>query len=320
MEDHVIPNMGPPPDHTHPKSLLTPNGSPFETSINFSDNGKPCLRFTFEPVMPQGNDLSDGPLPAIAENVQADMRWFNDFASEFFLSHEERVAIKEKMPPDTARIPRCFLAFDLAGGDRVMKAYFSPMMKHMVSGMNSDEVSINLMKRLNPQGQSLIPALDFIEEYQRICQDPPLIQVIAIDCIDPAAGARVKIYINPRSNTFDAVRDHVTFGGRRSDETTMKGLEVLREIWHLLFNEAEYNADDLFSKPVFEPTSGHQGLCCSWELRPGQEVPDVKVYVPLFQYFSTDQTITESLEKVFKTRGWSWGIDGTYKKMFEQAL
>lgn len=248
------------------------------------------------------------------------MRWFKQFASEFFPSEEEREAIKGKMPPDTTRIPRCFIAFDLDGGDRVMKAYFSPMMKHMATGMNSDEASVNLIKRLDPYGKSLVPALNFIEEYQAICQEPPLIQVIAIDCVDPGAGARVKIYVNPRSNAFDAVRDHVTFGGRRTDKTTLEGLAVLREIWHLLLDEPEDNADDSFSKPVIDPKRGHQGMCCSWELRPGQDMPDVKVYVPLFQYFSSDRAITENLERVFKKRGWSWGVDGTYKMMVEQTL
>ncbi|OJD19425.1 hypothetical protein AJ78_00599 [Emergomyces pasteurianus Ep9510] len=115
LESYIIPNMGRPPDITRTRSLLTPNGSPFETSINFNNAGKACR-----------GSLSDSPIPRIAEAVKADMRWFEQFAAEYFLSGEERETIKDKMPPDTARTPRCFLAFDLDGSNISMKAYFLP--------------------------------------------------------------------------------------------------------------------------------------------------------------------------------------------------
>ncbi|PGH04559.1 hypothetical protein GX51_03390 [Blastomyces parvus] len=319
LENYIIPHMGPPPDKTYPRSLLTPNGAPFETSINFSNSGRACVRFTFEPLMPERGTLSETPIPIIAEAVKADMRWFKQFAAEYFPSEEEREVIRGKMPPDTARIPRCFLAFDLNGGNISMKAYFSPMMKHMATGVDSDKATVNLLKRLDPLGESFSLALDFIETYQPICQQPPLIQVIGIDCTDPGICARVKVYTNPRDSSFDAVYEHVTFGGRRTDRATLEGLSLLREMWHLLINEPEGHADTSFSKPVLDPNDGHRGVCCSWELRPGQEIPEVKVYVALFQYFSGDRAISESLEKVFEKRGWSWGVRGKYKSMVEQA-
>ncbi|KAK2738015.1 hypothetical protein FQN55_000821 [Onygenales sp. PD_40] len=319
LERYVIPNMGPPPDPALPRSLLTPNGAPFEASINFNNSGKACIRFTFEPLMPERGTLSDSPIPSIAEAVLADLRWFKQFAAEFFPSEEERQAIKEKMPPDTARIPRCFLAFDLDGGNISMKAYFSPMMKHMATGVDSDEATVNLLKRLEPLGKSFLPTLNYIEKYQPICQQPPLLQVAGIDCTDPGRRARVKVYTNPRSSSFDAVYEHVTFGGRRTDKATLEGLSVLREMWHLFTNEPDGHSDTSFSKPVLDPKDGHQGVCCSWELLPGQEIPEVKVYVALFQYFLGDRAISESLEKVFEKRGWSWGVQGTYKSLVEQA-
>ncbi|OAX84580.1 hypothetical protein ACJ72_01058 [Emergomyces africanus] len=319
LERYIIPNMGPPPDITRPRSLLTPNGAPFETSINFNNAGKACVRFTFEPVMPERGSLSDTPIPRIAEAVKADLRWFKQFAAEYFPSEEESETIKDKMPPDTARIPQCFLAFDLDGGDIWMKAYFSPMMKHMATGVNSDEATVNLLKRLDPLGESFLPILSFIEKYQPMCQRPPLIQVVGIDCTDPSIRARVKVYTNPRDNSFDAIYEHVTFGGRRTDEATLEGLSILREMWHLLINEPEEQINALFSKPVLDQKHEHRGVCCSWELQPGQGIPEVKVYVALFQYFPGDESSQETLEKIFEKRGWSWGVQGTYKSMVEQA-
>ncbi|EGE81025.1 TdiB protein [Blastomyces dermatitidis ATCC 18188] len=84
LENYIIPHMGPPPDKTYPRSLLTPNGAPFEASINFNSSGKACVRFTFEPVMPERGSLADTPIPRIAEAVKADMRWFKQFSAEYF--------------------------------------------------------------------------------------------------------------------------------------------------------------------------------------------------------------------------------------------
>ncbi|EMR67034.1 putative aromatic prenyltransferase protein [Eutypa lata UCREL1] len=310
----------PAPDKTRSASLLAANGSPFETSINFSGAGKPCLRFIFEPLMPGRGTLSESPIPRIAEAVGADTRWLEQFAPEYFLANEEVEGVKDKFASNTARIPRCYLAFDLIGDKRSMKAYFSPVLKNMASGRNTDEITLNLIKRLDP---SFGPALDFIQEFKAISQgdEPPLILVAAIDCVAPDAGARVKLYTATPSNSFNTVREYVTFGGRLTDKTTFEGLKVLREIWHLLLNEQdESRVDDSFSKPVADPNSGHKGLCFSWEIRPGQDVPETKVYVPLFQYSTSTHVITRNLEQVFKKHGWSLGFDGKFEKLVEEAL
>lgn len=248
------------------------------------------------------------------------MRWFQQFADEWWATEDERDIIKGKMPPDTARIPLCFLSFDLEGNKKLMKAYFSPIMKHMATGVNSDEAAINLIRSLKPYGDGFESQIKLIQDYRGIGQEPVQISVIGIDCIDPNQGARVKVYTNPRTNTFEAVRDAVTFGGRRTDETTLQGLEIIRKVWHLLLDEPEENVNDVFSKDVIDPTSGHQGLCTSWELRPFQEMPDVKVYVPVFQYFKNDKAISEAFEKAFNKQGWSLGVEGAYRKLIRDTL
>jgi DMATS type aromatic prenyltransferase len=317
LKEYIIPNMGPPPTKTQPKYLLTPTGSPFEASINLSDTGKPRVRFNFDPQLPAWDSpgASASPVSSIAEAVQADMHWFSQFRSEFCLSGEESEAIKSKMPPETAHIPQCFLAFDLDGSARSMKAYFSPIMKHMVTSNDSDAACIEMLRRLDP---GLVPAMQFIAGYKEMVQEPPLVQVIGVDCMSPRDGARVKIYTTLPENSFAAVREHVTFGGSKTDSLTLQGLSILREIWGFLINE-EGDVSDGFEKDLRIPADvgGHPGLTCSWECKPGEGVPDVKVYVPLWQYCSSDSKIIENLEKVFEMRGWEWG---GYRGLFEEAL
>lgn len=321
LEEYIIPSMGRAPKKSRARSLLTPNGSPFETSLNHSNNGKSYLRFCYEPVFPGSDGVTENPVPAIAEKVGADLRWFNQFAAEFFPSSADDVILTEKVDKDTIRIPKVFLAFDLQEDKRTMKAYFYPVIKYMTSKVNSDRAGFDLIRRLDPLGTSFGPALDLIEDYQKLLyQDPPLTMVIGIDCVSPEAGARIKIYIEPQSNTWEAVQQHVTLGGKLTDKTTLDGLEILRDLWNLMINEPEdKEIDDHFVKEILETKPSSSGACFSWELKPGQAIPDVKIYVPLCQYFKSDKAIAEAMEKVFRKRGWAWGVEGAYKKIVSDA-
>lgn len=317
LEECILPAFGPEPAETKARSLLTPNGTPLEASINLNESRQPCVRFTFEPFTLPGKRYEDTPVPRIAEAIGADTRWLKQFADAFFETEVEANAVLEKMPKDTLNLPRCVLAFDLDGGKRSMKAYFYPIIRDIASGINCNNACIDLLKQLEPMGQGFKPALDYIEQYKPLRDQPAIVQVMGLDCIDPAQGARVKMYMNPH-NTFESVWDHVTFGGKKTDETTLEGLRVLREMWHLFINEPE-PVDDSFSKALNVPKSGHKGMVMSWEVRPGHEIPDTKVYVPLFQYFSSDRAVGENLGKAFKMRGWKWGTDGSYEATLAKA-
>lgn len=321
LEEYIIPTMGREPEKSRARSLLTPNGSPFETSLNHSDNGKSYVRFCYEPVFPGSDGVTENPITAIAEKVGADLRWFHQFAAEFFPSEADAAILKEQVPKDTIRIPKVFLAFDLLEEKITMKAYFYPVIKYMTSKLNSDRAGFDLIRRLDPLGTSFGPALDLIEDYQKLLyQDPPLTVVIGIDCVSPEDGARIKIYIDPQSNTWGAVQQHVTLGGKLTDKTTLDGLAILRDMWNLLINEPEdKEIDSHFAKEVLKPKPSSSGACFSWELKPGQTTPDVKIYVPLEQYFKTDKAIAEAIEKVFRKRGWAWGVEGAYKKIISDG-
>lgn len=321
LEEYVIPSMGPAPEKSRARSLLTPNGSPFETSLNHSDNGKSYLRFCYEPVLPGSDGVTENPIPAIAEKVGADLRWFNQFAAEFFPSEADDIIMTEKVPKDTIRIPKVFIAFDLEEDKRTMKAYFYPIIKYMTAEINSDRAGFDLIRRLDPLGTSFGAALDLIKDYQKLLyQNPPLTVVIGIDCVSPEAGARIKIYIDPQSNTWETVQQHVTLGGKLTDKTTLDGLAILRDMWNLMINEPEdKEIDDHFAKEILETKPSSSGACFSWELKPGQATPDVKIYVPLSQYFKSDKAIAVAIEKVFRKRGWAWGVEGAYKKIISDG-
>jgi DMATS type aromatic prenyltransferase len=65
--------------------------------------------------------------------------------------------------------------------------------------------------------------------------------LVGIDCVDPKTrkDARVKCYIHTSGNSFAVVRDVLTLGGRLTDETSLKRVEILKTIWPMLINEPE---------------------------------------------------------------------------------
>lgn len=308
FKDHVIPHIGPKPT-SGGAYLLGHTGSVIENSTNFSDKGEPLLRFIFQP---QG-------IEGIPEAVGADMDWFHQTASVFCLSEEEMHTLLSKSEKLSA-IPQFLIGFDLEPEDRTLKAYFAPMYKHFLHGADTDQLIYDLIPKLTG-GQNLVPALEKIKSFRT--EEPQRgVDCIGIDCIKPELGARFKLYtrLPQNKNNWSFVRHHMTLGGRLTpDETLEEGIELLKGVWHLLFNEPEGYADEDRSKVENKPEEPHFGLLLSWELQPGNDKPIPKLYVPLWKFSNSNREIAENWKKIFQKWGWAWGEGDHYKSVIEQA-
>lgn len=312
FKSQVLPTFGPKPEQKDAQYLfMTHNGSPIEFSINLSDVKPPQVRFSFTPV---------GEIDTVAGAVGADLTWFRQLATQYFPSTDVAAKAKAVLPPNIPRIPDCLAALDLDGGKRAMKAYFGPMIKAVGTGVIDNEGAMRSIKNLQPGGEGMAGSLGMIQSFAQSNPEIPfVIAMIGIDCIAPAA-ARVKMYTRIGSNGFDVVRKLVTLGGQRSDPITLKGLEILREIWPLLLNEPDDAYDEEVSKPEFDPKAMHAGIMITWELQASKNVPKAKVYVPLFQFCNNNQLITANMERVFSKLGWVWGGEGGYTEAIQSAL
>ncbi|KAK1981408.1 aromatic prenyltransferase [Colletotrichum cereale] len=311
LSEIIVPAMGPHPSAAPTRPLLTVDGSPFEPSWNITDSGASFVRFSFEPMGRHGGSASDPfaqkIVPAILPALRmvshgADTRWFEQSMSALFLTEAETKVALARLPKG-ARAPTSFLAFDLDGDSTVFRAYFSPVLKHVATGDSTENITFNAVRSLSPGGADLTPSANATEEYFKNAPFPIPVEMIALDCIDPAAGARAKLYARTRSNAFSVVRDVMTLGGQIDDETTLEGLDALRSIWHLLHNEPEPYSDDFDKQPKMANTL-HKGICYGFELKPGAKWPEVKAYVPLWQYADSDAVITSNLANAFRSRGW----------------
>jgi DMATS type aromatic prenyltransferase len=325
LADTIIPSFGPQPSKATCKPLLTGDGSPFEPSWNITDSGASAIRFSFEPLGLQGGAANDpfaqkivaAMLPHLRRVATGvDTRWFEQFMASFFLTDEETRVAQARLPPGV-RAPQSFLAFDLDGGKPVLKAYFFPILKHVATGRTNEAITFETIRSLSPGGANLTPAANAVETYLSSSQCPIPVEMIALDAIDPAAGARVKVYGRTESNAFEVVRHVCTLGGKIGDADTVEGLRILESVWHLLHNEPR-PMDGSYSKPGKVKDTRHKGVCYGFELKPGAEFPEVKVYVPMWQYAESDTVIARNLAEIYQQRGWK--IGSRYADALHEAL
>lgn len=304
--DAVIPTYGPPTPQAKTKPLLTMDGSPFEPSWNFQNDGT-VVRYSFEPLLP--NDDPENPFPGdkvatllpllrfVAPGTNT--TWFEQVWAQWFVSDKEEVAkAKSQLPPHKARVPQIFLAFDMKGAQRLLKVYLFPVLKHLATGISTEQLTWNAIRGLKPGGERFDKAVGKLSQFLASYEERIPVEMIAIDCIDPAK-ARIKVYGRTKTNSKATIRDVCTLGGAQTDESTMRGINHLHKIWHLLLDEPNGLREEQ-SKPPRYPHDHHLGVCFVFEMRPDQDRIEVKCHLPWAQTNSKDiRTIanfTDALE------------------------
>ncbi|RYO83908.1 hypothetical protein DL766_001735 [Monosporascus sp. MC13-8B] len=309
--DCMLSVLGPRLPHPHTGALLTHQGIPVEFSTNLCDKRQPIMRFELEPLDAQTGSPSDpfgeGCLSssfatvAGAMNTPADRRWSDQLRTAFALSADEKRIANSRMPPHMDRISLGYFGIGLDGDKRTMKFYTSHMAKYLggeKTALSSDAFSTSTTGRASTPRRP---------RYSRpsIAAPPP--------------KARVKLYGRTHSTAFSSVRDIVTLGGRAVTEETEESLRRLRSIWHLLLNDPRIRDDDNYDRPPLDAKFYRKGLLVSFEVSTVNPNPEVKVYVPFFQYHGNDAECARNLEQACTLLNWDWG-HGKYLKMLETLL
>ncbi|OHW95850.1 aromatic prenyltransferase [Colletotrichum incanum] len=248
-------------------------------------------------------------IKAEIRDVQLD--WTDQFIEDLFPNNEAEVALALKraqleLPPPLDHPLTFNMALDLSGATRKMKAYMFPMAKNLATGRHRDarDAGFDAIRKLKPYGDKLAPAVDFLDRYWDTCPEKLTLDMIGIDCVDPSK-ARIKIYAHLSTrNSWDLVRHISTFGGQATDFDRLKGLEILHSLWNIMRNE-QGNHDDAYDKPLRHPTSFLGSIMFSFEILPGRYIPDVKIYIPMWQYAPSDGHIANNLMSAFRQLGWN---------------
>ncbi|KAI0885910.1 aromatic prenyltransferase [Annulohypoxylon maeteangense] len=331
FDEHVAGCLGPEPVESKVKYLASPDlaGTRFEVSLNLSTRGKAKVRYNFDLMRdgagpdPFGENNAREMLHRLCTATGADTKLMDHLMEALFLSQSETETLRNKIEA-SLHIPPAIIAFELEGSQQILKAYFGVIRK-TVTGKSPVDITMNALRDIEPLGYDLSYNLDLLQEYLTTCQGKVNPIMVGIDCLDPKIhqGSRVKVYVHTQSKTFEAVRDVVTLGGRLSDESTLKKVDLLRSVWHLLLGEPDGVPDneiDTWSKKERAPGTCFSGLFFSIDLAAGKRMPDIKTYVPTFQYAEDTDTAFRNTNAALKTLGHEWGQTGRFYEVTNSVL
>lgn len=199
----------------------------------------------------------------------------------------------------------------------------------MLEGMSTAATVFEAVRHLPPSStDSILPALDKIEAFVSAHQDSSVgqvglqdsrrrsggelkarglsVEMLSFNCVDPST-ARIEIYAKTHDTSFANVKNVFTLGGQLNSSEIDEGLKALKEFWKCLMLLRE-DWDD------YEDQSA-EFLYFSFEIAPGRNVPDIKLYVPSWTCGIDKTGLTRGLSKYFQENRWDVA---RYKAIFGQ--
>lgn len=320
--------LGPrPSQHKQPKSwrsFVTDDFSPIEYSWSWNKGllDTPKVRYTIELVGPAAGSESD-PFNAIvamdaAQDIASnypnvDLTWFNHFLSAFVDPH---------LPPpqsgssDAIASPSsAFLAFDLNhSGGIAMKAYLIPVKAEQVHVSRLELVS-DAIHSLPNDFPSLFILQSFLSSHP--LGMPTSIVGLGVDCIHPSK-ARLRLYIRSPHTSLEKVSQVLTLSGALPTLRSEKALLKFRKLWCLVLSlAAEFPADAELRNADHETG----GVLYSFDVKPGNLLPETKVYIPAKHYAENDgkafQGVKTFLEEERKAQ-WVEGFENSLQSVWSR--
>ncbi|KAJ5795257.1 hypothetical protein N7457_001856 [Penicillium paradoxum] len=282
----IIPRLGPfPGGRDIYKCLLGGTGS-VELSQNVQKSGL-VARVAFEPtsyIASTGMDpLNRHTVHATLAELRAigsatvDMELHQMLVNELTLTDREEKLMSREEIAKTAWKTQILLALDLTQKGITVKEYFYPALKAAVTGKRVAKLCFSAIRKVDKQGLFEAPS-KVIETYMQT-QEQTDLYFLSCDLVDPAE-TRFKLYLMELDMRLGKVEEHWTMGGKLTDEETMTGLDMLRELW------VEFGIiEGMRNEPERPSLAGDPNtivpFIMNYEMNPGENLPKPKFYFPL---------------------------------------
>ena len=327
---YVVPRLGAMPDiNGHPRfeSPLGPDGCPIEYSFKWDQNSSdPDVRYA---VACYGDYTGSSADPFNIESTKdiiyqlslkfpsIDLTWFNQLTSLVYDSHKANYTSSGGLPTTTMLV-----GFELLKTGLMLKAYFI-VTESLRQGISAFDRSFwySAVNEIVPSSSAAEKVFNFLA-YDHYGQklNPA---VLAIDCVVPSKS-RFKFYHHTPDTSFKAVRSIMTLGGK------IKGLEDQLNDLHSLIKAvvglpsdfpeteqvptttAKYDDGLQFFNNVPEVMSGY---ILYFDIKPGADLPDIKIYVPTRNYSQSDALVAGGLGTWMKDHG-----RGKYVENYDRIL
>ncbi|KAL9598936.1 MAG: hypothetical protein Q9179_003737 [Wetmoreana sp. 5 TL-2023] len=298
------------------ESFMTDDHTPIELSWDWKSGDEiPEVRYSIEPIGFDAGTWADPyngyATPRLLNRFQhtfptVNLEWFDHFARQLLPIDACRYQTSPYFgrPPKTVKPPSSstFLAVDLRHTDDVaVKAYFLPGSRAAKTGVATLSLIEMAIQKLPRDQAERLAALSLLLDYAR---EPGIgsrleCDILGIDCVHPDE-ARLKVYVRSRTTSFESVRSIMTLGGRISDSMLGAGLDVIFELWKLLFG-----LDLSLGLSSELPTNEHRtaGILYYFDINQRSSMPVPKVYLPVRHYGSNDGEIAERIAGFMSDRG-----------------
>jgi DMATS type aromatic prenyltransferase len=206
-----------------------------------------------------------------------DMELHQMLVNELTLTDREEKLMSPDQISKLAWKTQILLALDLTKIGIMVKEYFYPALKAAVTGQRVAKLCFSAIRKVDKQRRFEAPCKT-IESYMQT-QSQTDIHFLSCDLIDPAE-TRFKLYFMERDMRLSKVEEHWTMGGKLTDEETLLGLKMLRELW-VEFGIVEGMRNEP-ERPLLpgDPNS-LVPFIMNYEINPGEALPKPKFYFPL---------------------------------------
>ncbi|KAJ5644195.1 uncharacterized protein N7484_006702 [Penicillium longicatenatum] len=308
----IVPMLGAYPMDDCPRwmSILTRYGTPFELSLNCSNN---VVSYTYEPIS-KTTGTSQDPFNtnAIWEALQhlmaaqkgIDLEWFGHFKKALTLdSDESAFLLGRNMVGDQIKTQNK-LSLELGQDEFTLKAYMYPALKSLVTKKSTHDLIFEAAHDLAQSYPRISTPLKVLEEYlkSRAPNSTVKPRLLSCDLVEPSKS-RIKIYLLEDMVTLTTLEDLWTLGGRRNDQSTKEGFSVLRDLWNLINLTAQFCSYPVGYLSLNDPVNEQLPLMADFTLHAEDPIPEPRIY---FQTFgSRDKKLTKGLTTFFQKQGWT---------------
>ncbi|PLN86481.1 cyclo-L-Trp-L-Trp prenyltransferase [Aspergillus taichungensis] len=308
---HIIPMLGPFPDHRHPELCFSLSGGagPLEFSQNFTKNGA-TIRLGVEPRCYKSvysgatrfkhstASKSFEILKNLGKNI--DLQIYHTLAPKLTLTDSDQALLPTSDP--TLRSPiagQVMFGIDFKDGDISVKLYLMPPLKAAVSGTTAAQLLLTELAMWDARGAFQGP-LVAMQDFLTTAPDPPKVICFGCDLVQPEK-TRLKIYLQEQNVTFQNARRVWTLGGRLDSEETLTGLAMVQELWKALGVPEGTRSSTHPPMPGDPPFQS--GILFNFEINQMDPLPAPKIYIPINGV--NDMVVADAVVEFFRRRGWA---------------
>ena len=324
--DNVLPAWGPilrktdgQPGDRPWKGPFLEDGSTFEPSINLRTTGtsETSIRFSIEASNVHSGTAED-PLNqeathdlvmrCAAADPDFDLTVYNYMVETLMFDKAEANRLKNAYPNDNH--PQVLFAFDFERSGRIMgKCVPFLDWKSKQQGISRKEVAMNFISGVPEVGplynEALVAWNKFLTSYPADFGGEPATECLNFDVLKPSKSLRIKIYNRPHKTSFNSARFFYTFGGMLNDNATLKGVEVLRKFYEVVFDIKDGEED----KELTAYHTEHGSVLFNLAFKPGAALPVPQFYITIWKFLPDNASVMNRLAEFWKCIGWNQQAD-----------